>query len=1079
MKPVKLIISAFGPYAETMQPIDFSQFEERGLFLISGDTGAGKTTIFDAICFALYGTASGTYRDAKNLRSEYAKPETKSFVDFYFLHQGHEYHIRRSPEYERPALRGNKVIAEKSRAAFYKDSEKPIEGLSAVNAAVFELLHLDARQFKQIAMIAQGEFWTLLNAGTEERTKILRTIFMTDAYRQIEEILLKRTQESDAEVRKLSQSIVQHFLDVRPGGAGEAAERFETFSQTIRSSKNIWSGNADEMLALIDDLAEEDEERRERLQTSLEKESETLEDLKRQLADAEHTNVLLNRKRELEEKQRGLEEQKEGYAQSKQLLARQITARREVLPYYEKWAAAHADFQETEKELKNCDDELKTAEAAVLKTRKAAEAAAEREQEAHDFEIKAGMIGNDREKYARRDELEKETEELRKTLSLLKEKEERLKKEEQRLLQKICDGEARANELRDVPDELAKLEKQDERVTEMKERISRIRRQQAAAWSTAQKKFQLLGQPLDDAEASYEKKKAELSEAEEILESSRAGLLARELKDGKKCPVCGAIHHPAPARLPENPIFEEGYKAVRKSFEAAEEEKQKKRSEYEAAKAVLDGAGKNFFAALAELLENIRSVEELSEFTPLTGGLQEQEDGGRSEEIPELLKVLEELFALAENRLGVLKKQKQERFSELTELKKVQDTLDAAKGKESELLRAEKDKLLSERKDLEIMLSANEAAASEIGGLPYKDWNSASAFRNEFIVKARELRDAANRTKCSEEEAEGKRRSIEGKKEALRKRLEDLRSDESKLRCFLDRVQKERGFSSDFELLEAAVPEEQIADLEKQIGEYEKEAELIRKLLAQAAADAEGRVYVSLDELQKRNEKQTETTETLRRNLAAADAGTEINREKAKLIREQSDSFGKAEKKLKTAQRLYKLVRGTTGSGKITLEQYIQGERFDVIIRAANRRLLPMSGGQYELLRAKDLNGKRTSTFLDLDVMDHFTGHQRPVGSLSGGESFKASLSLALGLSDTVASNLGGIQMEALFIDEGFGTLDRKSIESAKDVLTELSRANKLVGLISHREELIEAIPQQIRVIKTRTGSSFRIEKEL
>ena len=190
-------------------------------------------------------------------------------------------------------------------------------------------------------------------------------------------------------------------------------------------------------------------------------------------------------------------------------------------------------------------------------------------------------------------------------------------------------------------------------------------------------------------------------------------------------------------------------------------------------------------------------------------------------------------------------------------------------------------------------------------------------------------------------------------------------------------------------------------------------------------------------------------------------------------IEEKSGELSKSRREYTVCQRLYNLVKGNTGNGKITLEQYIQATGFDTIIRAANRRLLPMSEGQYELYRQEDSLGKRSNTFLDLEVLDNYTGHRRPVGNLSGGESFKASLSLALGLSDTVSSNVGGVQMDALFIDEGFGTLDRKSIDSAMEVLLNLTGANKLVGVISHREELIDNIPQQIKVRKTKHGSEM------
>ena len=191
----------------------------------------------------------------------------------------------------------------------------------------------------------------------------------------------------------------------------------------------------------------------------------------------------------------------------------------------------------------------------------------------------------------------------------------------------------------------------------------------------------------------------------------------------------------------------------------------------------------------------------------------------------------------------------------------------------------------------------------------------------------------------------------------------------------------------------------------------------------------------------------------------------------------RKNSLTKYEKEKNLCGRLYDLVAGNlSGKSRITFEQYIQAAGFDHIIAAANRRLFPMSDGQYELIRKEDSGGKKSKEFLDLEVKDNFTGHKRPVGNLSGGESFKASLSLALGLSDTVSSNLGGVQMDALFVDEGFGTLDQKSMESAMDILIHLSAANKLVGIISHREELKENIAQQIRVKKTKNGSEIEVD---
>lgn len=235
-EPIKLIISAFGPYAGVTPEINFEKFEERGLFLIAGDTGSGKTTIFDAICFALYGTTSGTYRDTKNLRSEYAKDTDKSYVDFYFSHQGRKYHVWRQPSYERKKQRGKGVITEKESAVLYEDDKPPIEGITQVNHAIHEILHINDRQFKQIAMIAQGEFWGLLNARTEQRTEILRTLFQTDGYKAIEIKLKNRMDTAYKKKVTLENSVVQYFGDVLADPADESIGEWQELQKRAENS---------------------------------------------------------------------------------------------------------------------------------------------------------------------------------------------------------------------------------------------------------------------------------------------------------------------------------------------------------------------------------------------------------------------------------------------------------------------------------------------------------------------------------------------------------------------------------------------------------------------------------------------------------------------------------------------------------------------------------------------------------------------------------------------------------------------------------------------------------------------------
>ena len=252
MKPIKLIISAIGPYAGQLPEIKFDAFVGKGLFLISGDTGAGKTTIFDAICFALYGTTSGTYRDTKNLRSEYAKDSDKSYVEFYFSHQGREFHVRRQPPYERQKQRGSGVVLEKEKAILFEAGQVPIEGLTQVNNAVKELLHIDEKQFKQIVMIAQGEFWELLNAKTEQRTEILRTIFLTSGYKNIEYKLKDRMDASYKTKVNAENSIIQYFEDVAANEEDEIFDELEDLKSRAGQSKSTW--NLDEILGMMERL---------------------------------------------------------------------------------------------------------------------------------------------------------------------------------------------------------------------------------------------------------------------------------------------------------------------------------------------------------------------------------------------------------------------------------------------------------------------------------------------------------------------------------------------------------------------------------------------------------------------------------------------------------------------------------------------------------------------------------------------------------------------------------------------------------------------------------------------------------
>ena len=403
MKPIKLIISAFGPYATLMPEINFMPFEEKGLFLISGDTGAGKTTIFDAICFALYGSTSGEYRDNKNLRSEYAKPEEKSYVDFYFSHQGKEYHVWRSPEYKRPKKKGKGTITENSKAIFYCQDAAPIEGLSQVKDAVENLLHITELQFKQITMIAQGEFRKLLNAKTNERTGILRTIFMTEGYNSLEFKLADRKKKIEGMRDSTEKSIVQYFLDVKADISSSFAEDLSRLQEMAERSGSAW--NIQELLEIMQKLIEEDEAEKKRIEKEGKEAKQLLKKSENQLTLARSNNQLLESKKMLEEEKTELDGKKANIDALSKRLERQRSATRLLYPSYQSWEKRKKERSQAEGDVEQKREYLVLGKEELQKKEKILENAKKEKEEADRLNREAELLAAEKEKYSLRDSL--------------------------------------------------------------------------------------------------------------------------------------------------------------------------------------------------------------------------------------------------------------------------------------------------------------------------------------------------------------------------------------------------------------------------------------------------------------------------------------------------------------------------------------------------------------------------------------------------------------------------------------------------------------------------------------------------
>lgn len=1081
MKPTKLVMQAFGTYAEQTE-IDFTQFEEKGLFLICGDTGAGKTTIFDAISYALYGEASGSYRDTKNLKSEYVDKKVESFVDFYFTHQGKDYHVCRKPSFKY-TNRNGKPDEQAEKVTFYQPDGTTLEGAKNVDGtkekpgAIPQLLNMDAGQFMQVAMIAQGEFWKLLNAKTNERTEILRTIFQTDAYKKLELKLKNRMDVSFAARKEKEQSISQSFREVKvePAEISEGisgiltedlaedseeqprsvVQRICDLQEKLQDSKSVW--NIEEMLTLLQAIIGEDTEKAKQKETVLVQAEEELQKLQGTLVSAKDNNAILERYARTKEEREVLESQKGLFEERRIQLDRTKQATYKVKPEYDAWSAKEHEWERTKQlitdgaqTLADCQTRAGMADAKVKET-EALRPEAEQCQKIVD------KVREEEPRYKEREMLQHELGQIQLQLAAQEQQEVELGTAEQTLQKRIGELQEQQAMWKEEPQQLAQAQAAYDKLLDSQKKTESIAKNLIPAWRRKQQELEEAQSEYRKKQDAYESAKEAFTHADRLYRANLVGILASDLAEGEPCPVCGATHHEKLATLVEASVTEEQCKELK----AVEE---KKLDAFNQATASASSLRADVQAKGQQIKEEIRGY-----MTPeFIGGVE----------------ALEELIVSFERQREKLVNtvaQSRERLDTLQQncekLREVEAMLARAQGTEMARLAEQRKSLVEERQSLIAKQAASQATLAALQTLSYPDWEAAMQAGNHALARVNEIQtalDTAAKEKKSADEAVARvQASIATQKQAL----EQQKSDAQMLKQRLNEKLTACQFASVEEMQAQVATDAEIHAEEAKLADYDKKVTEVAARLSQLEQeqDARHRTLVDLEQLQQEHTSKRVQVETLRTALQAITFRIQNNCEKQQNIRAQQVAYEKAKKENDTSYRLYTLVSGQTRNGKITFEQYIQAAGFDSILQAANRHLLPMSDNQFQLYRQTNAVGKQTNTFLDLEVLDISTGKRRPVGNLSGGESFKASLSLALGLSDTIAENRGGIQMDALFVDEGFGTLDSKSLEETKDALLSMSGENKLVGIISHRDELMD-IPQKLRVTKGRGGSQIQME---
>ena len=915
MRPLTLRLSAFGPYAAETR-IDFETLGESGLYLITGDTGAGKTTIFDAITFALYGEASGTNREASMLRSKYAEPETPTEVELVFSYAGKRYTIRRNPDYERPARRGGGTTKQAADALLTYPDGRVVTKVRDVNAAIREILGIDRNQFSQIAMIAQGDFLKLLLADTKDRQRIFRDIFQTGLYETFQIRLKNEASAADGTCADLRKSIDQYLQ-------GTAATEDEIDRMQLQKAKDGKLPMA-ETLELLSSMIEKDTAACDRANTQL-------SDLDRKMS-AIHSD--LGKAEELDR-------------------VRQTLAKTE------------AELQQAGERLRILEENLARAKSRQPEAEKLGSDAAALEAMLPDYDRQEQIQNNRRETSL---QLEAEKKALQ-TMSAKLEEQNRCLEQLQTEQKELDDVQARKEILLRERDGIEVRGKQIAALLKTLDDRDQL-----------QRKLKRSQQQYLEAQRRLETAQHEYNNLNRAFLSEQAGILAQSLREGEPCPVCGSVTHPHPAVMSI----------------AAPSEMQLKQAEQNA-----QNCRKIAEAASAEA-GNLRGQDETME-KELIGKAAELWPDGTSE------------------------------------------PLRVAAGTERSALRDR-----------------------------YAELRNAISETERKIQRRAELDLAI--PQCEKE-----RQRLQNKTQDSRERIASLETQLHNDDQLLAQGKKKLPFPGK---REAEAELSGLRDTQHKILEELTTAEDAQKQGKTACATLEGRVKQMREQLASVEPVDTEALRSRYQQLEAEkkEAGEKntaillrlnTNRAAIQQIHEKGMKLAEAEKRLSWVKALSNTANGNVaGKEKIMLETYVQMTYFDRIIARANTRFMVMSGGQYELVRRAVADSYRSQSGLELNVIDHYNGTERSVKTLSGGESFKASLSLALGLSDEIQSSAGGIRLDTMFVDEGFGSLDEDSLQQAMKALSGLSESNRLVGIISHVSELKERIDKQIVVTKEKSGGS-------
>lgn len=1067
MKPILLTMQAFGSYGEKTE-IDFQKGGD--FFLISGDTGSGKSTIFDAMMFALYGEVStvGINKDKKKnekldeMLSQFVDVQkTKPYASLIFTAYQHgqeeTYTVRRTPRYTRPAKRGDAKLQDERETVelLMPDGSQYPGKLSETNRKIEELVGLTADQFRKVVMIAQGEFMDFLRAGSKEKTELLRDLLKTDYYYQLSERLktLAKDKNTAAKTQRAKLSLIAANA-VTEGLPEEDAQALEAAKGTVITAKELQPEQVDTLAEVLSGVCARlqlQQGELARQQTAAQNDRD--ECMKR----IEAAQPLMQRFKELEDAEKTLQEcaAQADEIEKKRGLIGKIRDAWAIEPKYQRMKDAQKALTDAQRELAAKQQELPqlkqtAADAAALhqqmeKTKDAAttqcaevETKVEKALETFDALEKAEKALRQAEEADTKAKADAES--AKKALDGFKNQEDAWRKQEAELqgaeaAYEVC--KQQNQQYRDLKKSLEDLHGNQKDVQEKA-------RQAAAAkdaYASATQKYQRAQNEYDDYRLAFL--------------NAQAGLLARELAPGKPCPVCGALEHPAPCQLTQEnqQLNREQLERRRKAADDAAKAQEEKAKESESAQVKLTERQKAAEEAERKLVENAKNIRE---------------------NVP--MATAADVEAMLQAWLPELQSASKSVQAKVDALKKVRENLDGAKEKREQLEKAAADAqetAKSTENEKTTAATALDIHKKELSGGAYRT-------REDAVAQRTQAKEAKQKAEAAASQAAGKERQAQKTETECRARIQQLDAEMPKKQAdaeeFNQQYQQTMAEKSldeaQWQALTANYDAEEPDRLQKKVNDFDQKKNTAETRCTMAQSAIAGREKPDMAKLEVASKAAESALKEVSNALEAA-KHLRLNNEKVlEDLREGREPLANACKAANTAQHLSDVMAGTESGNRMNLETFVQRNYMEKILCDANRRFRDMSNGQFELklINVEDA-GEGKNKGLDLEVYSIVTGKTRSVNTLSGGESFMAALSLALGMADQIQAATAAIHLDVMFIDEGFGSLSDNARNEAVNILKEMAGKQRQIGIISHVSELKDEIENQLIVKKDDRGS--------